>query len=97
VYICKPYYQGAQPQGSPPPEIIHGGTLLALSKSPKPGVRPIVVGSAIRRLTVRAALDGLTPALNDYFTKSHERVIQCAGGTSDGAAMAFKTIVCCYV
>ena len=33
VYICKPYYTGTQPQGSPPPKILHVGTLLALSKS----------------------------------------------------------------
>ena len=92
TYVCKPYYTGAQPRGSPPPEILHGGTLLALSKSPKPGVRPIVIGSAIRRLTVRAALDGLTPALDAYFTKSHERVIQLAGGAPDGATRAFKLL-----
>jgi hypothetical protein len=39
---------------------------------------------------VRAVLDGLTPALDDYFTKSHKRVIQLAGVAPDGATKAFK-------
>ena len=39
---------------------------------------------------MRAVLDGLTPALDDYFTKSHKRVIQLAGVAPDGATKAFK-------
>jgi hypothetical protein len=88
VFICKPYYTGAQPQGSPPPEILHTGTLQALSKSPKPGVRPIVIGSVQPAEAVREERNPGTQQRIGHHPRSLNRRIQahhCARGHHPGA------------
>ncbi|KAJ1474516.1 hypothetical protein T484DRAFT_1832132 [Baffinella frigidus] len=64
-------------------DFLFGGTLLALSKAPKPGSRPIAIGIALRHLALKAIIPGLNEELTDYLTNAHPRVIQLAGGVED--------------
>ena len=92
--VAEPFFTGVFPEGAFGPDYLYGGTLMALSKAPKPGSRPIAIGLALRRLTHRAALanTGISEDLGTYFTQEHPRVLQLAGGVPDGASHGFKLI-----
>jgi hypothetical protein len=90
--IAEPYFTGDFPEGSFEREFLFGGSLLALSKEPKPGSRPIAIGAAMRRLALKSVIGGLNEEASEYFINKHPRVVQLAGGVEDGAVRAFKTI-----
>ena len=90
--IAEPFLTGIFPEGSFEGEFLYGATLLATSKAPKPGSRPIAIGAALRRLCLKAVIPGLNDDASEYFTNAHSRVVQLAGGVEDGAVRAFKTI-----
>lgn len=73
-----------------------GGKLFALSKAPKKGVRPIVVGDAIRSLVAKTlfADKSLAAEMRKYFTSKHPRVMQLAVGSPNGASTLFHVITC---
>ncbi|EKX33893.1 hypothetical protein GUITHDRAFT_119938 [Guillardia theta CCMP2712] len=57
--------------------IRRGGRFIPLSKgADKPGLRPIVIGSAHRRLATKLALAGIRSFLDQHFLLSHPRAIQ---------------------
>ena len=59
-----------------------GGRLIALSKAPKPGIRPICIGNAWRRIVARGILKKCNSSIARYF-QQHTRVKQF-GGTKGG-------------
>jgi hypothetical protein len=72
-----------------------GGKLLALAKPGKPGVRPIAIGDAFRRIVGRAVLRAIKPALCDWFTTGaspDQRVCQFAVGLPDGGPKIAKYV-----
>ncbi|EKX43997.1 hypothetical protein GUITHDRAFT_110103 [Guillardia theta CCMP2712] len=57
--------------------IRRGGRFIPLSKgADKPGLRPIVIGSAHRRLATKLALAAIRSFLDQHFLSSHPRAIQ---------------------
>jgi hypothetical protein len=92
AYILLPFLRGTFPKGALDPAILWGGTLLALSKAPKPGSRPVVIGLALRRVTLKAVMPRYRKDLEGYFLGEHPRVKQFAAGVQDGATRAFKYI-----
>jgi len=57
--------------------IRRGGRFIPLSKgADKPGLRPIVIGSAHRRLATKLALATIRSSLDQHFLSSHPRAIQ---------------------
>jgi hypothetical protein len=81
--IAEPFFTGVFPEGCFLSDFLYGATLLALSTAPKPGSRPIAIGAALRRLSLKAVLPGLHEGVADYFTNAHPHVIQLAGGVED--------------
>lgn len=74
---------------------IAGGKLFALSKYPKKGVRPIVVGDAVRSLVARTLYyhdDSWQRDVQDYFTKTHPRVYQFGVGVRNGAVTLYHLL-----
>ena len=69
-----------------------GGRLTALSKAPKPGIRPVNVPDVWRRLAAKGLLTHCLPELGDFFQKEHPRVFQFATACPDGAAKMFHLI-----
>jgi hypothetical protein len=69
-----------------------GGRLVALSKSPKLGVRPINITDAWRRVAAKALLSSCLPDFNTFFQQGHPRVFQFATATADGATTMFHLI-----
>ena len=67
-----------------------------LSNAPKPVLRPIAIGAALRRLYRKAIIAGFNEEVSDYFTNAHPRAIQLEGGVEDGAVRAFKLIEALY-
>ena len=75
-------------QGYVPPMYSHiyaGGRLIAMSKFPKDGSRPLAIGDCFRRLVDRALSTLSFPSLRDWFEKTYTNTIQFANGTSQGA------------
>jgi hypothetical protein len=69
-----------------------GGRLIPLSKAPKPGARPIVIGDAFRRL-IHKAMDQVTKkAMTNFFESQYSNAIQMANGTKGGAEIKFNLI-----
>lgn len=62
-----------------------GGCLIALSKAPKPGVRPINIGDAFRRLADKALQPFSRKDLARMFEHTYPNVKQFASGITDGA------------
>ena len=62
-----------------------GGCLIALSKAPKPGVRPINIGDAFRRLADKALQPFSRKDLAHMFEHEYPNVKQFASGIKDGA------------
>ena len=82
------FFSGHFPPDTLDVPTLWGGNLIALSKAPKPGVRPILIGQAWRRLVARAVTPGLRAPCEEYFTGAHPRVFQFAAGVKDGASHA---------
>jgi hypothetical protein len=91
-YVLAPFLGGSFPTGAFDSNILWGGTLLALSKAPKPGSRPVVIGLALRRVTLKAVMPRYRKDLEGYFLGEHPRVKQFAAGVQDGATRAYKLI-----
>jgi hypothetical protein len=91
-YVLAPFLGGSFPTGAFESNILWGGTLLALSKAPKTGSRPVVIGLALRRVTLKAVMPRYRKDLEGYFLGEHPRVKQFAAGVQDGATCAYKLI-----
>ncbi|KAJ1486851.1 hypothetical protein T484DRAFT_1745382 [Baffinella frigidus] len=91
-YVLAPFLEGSFPTGAFDSNILWGGTLLALSKAPKPGSRPVVIGLALRRVTLKAVMPRYRKDLEGYFLGEHPRVKQFAAGVQDGATRGYKLI-----
>ena len=63
-----------------------GGRLVALSKHPKPGIRPICISDTWRRLTAKGLLTQCQGAFSTFFQDSNPTAIQFGGAVKDGAA-----------
>ena len=72
-------------------EHLAGGRLVAPSKAPKPGIRPICMGDTWRRLVAKGLHDCTKFQLDSYFQKKHGRALQF-GGSKHGATRMFHTI-----
>jgi hypothetical protein len=66
--------------------------LVALSKHPKPGLRPIGIGNAIRRIIARGLHCRAQKAFNAYFQTSSANVLQFGGGTPNGATNMYNLL-----
>ena len=66
-------------------QILIGGRLIALSKYPKPGVRPICISDALRRLVGKGLLKKCQLFFQQYFQESAPNVIQFGGSIPNGA------------
>ena len=66
-------------------QVLARGRLVALSKHPKPGVRPICISDALRRLTGRGLLKKCQPYFGQYFQESCPNVLQLDSGIKNGA------------
>ena len=73
-----------------------GGRLVALSKFPKPGVRPICVTDCWRRIAGRGLLQKCFPHLQQYFQGSHPRVFQFASGTPNGPSNMYHGLAALF-
>ena len=69
-----------------------GGRLIALSKHPKPGVRPICISDAIRRLVAKGLLEYCKPSWLYKFQHSHTRALQFGSNLRSGASNIFHMI-----
>ena len=73
-------------------EHLAGGRLIALSKYPKPGVRPICISDAIRRLLGRGLLQRARVHFTSYFQNSSPNVIQYGGSIANGASYMYHLL-----
>ena len=73
-------------------EHLAGGRLIALSKYPKPGVRPICISDAIRRLLGRGLLHHARRHFTAYFQNSSPNVIQYGGSIDNGASFMYHLL-----
>lgn len=80
--LIQPRVKGILPQGHG--DCYRGGCLIALSKAPKPGVRPINVGDAFRRLSDKALQPFSKKDLAHMFEHAYPNVKQFAC-SPDGA------------
>ena len=55
-YVVTPFLRGTFPTGAFGPSTLWRGTLLALSKALKTGYCPVVIGLALRRVTLKATM-----------------------------------------
>jgi len=69
-----------------------GGRLVALSKQPKPGIRPINITDSWRRIAAKTLLTTCLPDFNKFFQQGHPRVFQFSTATPDGAATMFHIL-----
>ena len=81
--FIQPRFEGKLPEMYG--ECYRGGQLLALSKAPKPGNRPITIGDAFRRLLDKALQPFSKKPLANMFEQSFNNVKQFASGSTDGA------------
>lgn len=72
--------------------IFRGGRLIPLSKLPKAGSRPIVIGDALRRLYERAIFKVTGKYLGKYFEETYENCVQFSVGTSGGTEKCLAAI-----
>ena len=66
-------------------EHLAGGRLVALSKHPKPGVRPICISDSWRRLTARGLGAACQQHFRKFFQESNPTGLQFGGNTPNGA------------
>ena len=71
---------------------LRGGRLLAPSKFPKPGVRPLVIGDGRRRIVAKGLLKLADLQFRNYFQEKHPRALQFAGNVRNGATNMFHAI-----
>ena len=69
-----------------------GGRLVAISKFPKPGIRPICIGDTWRRLVAKGFNSRCQAAFHSYFQRAHPRALQFAGNTPNGATNMFHLL-----
>ena len=69
-----------------------GGRLVALSKAPKPGVRPINITDTWRRIAAKGLLRECMPSYRKYFQEDHPRVFQFAAATPNGATVMYQIV-----
>ena len=69
--------------------LLAGGRLVALSKFPKTGIRPIVVGNAWRRLVAKGLMQMCHKSVHNFFQHRHPRALQFGGSTKNGATNMF--------
>ena len=69
-----------------------GGRLVALSKAPKPGIRPICISDALRRLTAKGLGAACAAHFNHFFQKSEPNVLQFGGNTKNGATNMYHML-----
>jgi hypothetical protein len=69
-----------------------GGRLIALSKHLKPGVRPICISDAIRRLVAKGLFACYEESFTSVFQNSHPRVLQFGANLKNGATHIFHLI-----
>ena len=81
--LIQPRYLGALPHLYG--ESYRGGQLLALSKAPKPGSRPIAIGDCFRRVLDKALQPLSKNELTSTFENTFHNVKQFASGSKDGA------------
>jgi hypothetical protein len=81
--LIRPRREGSLPKSLA--ECYRGGLLIALSKAPKPGVRPIAIGDAFRRVIDKAMQSFSKKDLAHMFENTYPNVKQFASGSSDGA------------
>jgi hypothetical protein len=62
------------------------GRLVALSKHPKPGIRPINITDSWRRIAAKTLLTTCLPDFNKFFQQGHRRGFQFSTAIPDGAA-----------
>jgi len=73
-------------------EHLAGGRLVALSKAPKPGVRPINITDTWRRIAAKGLLRECIPSYRKYFQEGHPRVFQFAAATPNGATVMYQIV-----
>jgi hypothetical protein len=71
-----------------------GGRLIALSKHPKPGIRPICISDAIRRLLGRGLLRTTKQYFKSFFQESSPDVIQFGGSMANGSSLMYHLLSC---
>lgn len=81
--LIRPRYEGKLPKLYG--ECYRGGKLIALSKAPKPGSRPIAIGDTFRRILDKALQPFSKKELAHMFEHSYSNVKQFASGSCDGA------------
>ena len=69
-----------------------GGRLIALSKHPKPGVRPICISDAIRRLVAKGLLACSKASFTHEFQNAHPRALQFGANLQNKATHMFHLI-----
>ena len=69
-----------------------GGRLVALSKAPKPGIRPICISDAWRRLTAKGLGKECYNHVQEFFQHSHPRALQFGGNNKNGATNMFHLL-----
>jgi hypothetical protein len=69
-----------------------GGRLIALSKHPKPGVRPICISDARRHLVAKGLADYASRHFQQFFQRSRPNVLQFGANTKHGATHMFHLI-----
>ncbi len=62
-----------------------GGRLIALSKHPKPGVRPICINDEIRRLVAKGLFACCKASFTRVFKNSHPRALQFGANLKNGS------------
>ena len=70
-----------------------GGRLIALSKNPKPGVRPICISDAIRRLVAKGLFACCKASFTRVFQNSHPRALQFGANLKNGATHIFTSLL----
>ena len=73
-------------------EHLAGGRLVALSKAPKSGVRPINITDTWRWIAANGLLREGMPSYRKYFQEGHPRAFQFAAVTPDGATVMYQIV-----
>ena len=69
-------------------EHLAGGREVALSKYPKPGVRPICITDARRRICAKGVHPKCSSHFHEFFQRSAPNVLQFGGNIKNGATLA---------
>jgi len=92
TFILKPLMLGYGVGRARVDSLLRGGNYYPAAKPGKPGLRPIIIGHLDRRICSSLFVQYHRTALTSFFTQSHPRVIQHAGGLEDGAIRFAKLI-----